>query len=242
MDLKILGTVPYKEGVTKHFDVRTNMNQNADASNYNFAALKNSLELSLYNVVYHFRGAWSYATATGDEPYTYRVEFDGGRKITHIDWVEYDGYRWACMLTGTTDVPSMDTSAWMLVDERIGRTVRLEITTDGQTILDWGESLTVRASVCLELTPVALIPYFQAEKWQWSITRETGDEIEDEAWNRGEKAKKFAEEIGSGNFVIISYKDGENDLHGSTPKNGAKFVLRAVGVTGGVEAQAEITL
>ena len=191
------------------------------------AELKNQIDLTSNNVVYHYRGEWSYDTAVSDNPYRYWVEVVDGRRITHIDYAVYDGYRWACMLDETQEIPSMDTGDWMLIDPSIGQSVRMEIDTDGQTILDYGESITVKAQICLQLTPINLIPYYAKNIWEWKVTRDTGDEVEDEAWNRDSKAVKFSAETGSNNFIILSYKADENDLGTSSGKYGAKFTLHA---------------
>lgn len=82
----------------------------------------------------------------------------------------------------------------------VDRTPSMEIDLDGDPFLAYGETKTVRCKVLKGWEDVT------DKVTAWTVTRDTGDPIEDTAWNQGEKAKAFA------GALLISFTAEENDL------------------------------
>lgn len=94
--------------------------------------------------------------------------------------------------------------------------LRLEIDTQGDTFLAWGESLHVTCHVWRgfyeEVTDQIV---------SWSITRDSGDAVDDAAWALKQKVQDFAGEID------ICFTQAENDLGGNANTVSTLFTIRA---------------
>lgn len=90
---------------------------------------------------------------------------------------------------------------------------RLEIDTDGDHFLAWGETMHVKCSVVkgfIDITDTVL---------GWAVTRDSGDAAEDAAWALKQKVVAFRGELD------IAFKSSENDL--STVRQSTKFTFTA---------------
>lgn len=94
--------------------------------------------------------------------------------------------------------------------------LRMEIDTEGDTFLAWGESLHVTCHVWRgfyeEVTDQIV---------SWSIERDSGDAADDAAWKLKQKVQDFAGEID------ICFNQAENDLGGNANTVSTLFIIRA---------------
>lgn len=94
--------------------------------------------------------------------------------------------------------------------------LRMEIDTEGDTFLAWGESLHVTCHVWRgfyeEVTDQIV---------SWSIVRDSGDAVDDAAWSLKQKVQNFAGEID------ICFTQAENDLGGNANTVSTLFTIRA---------------
>lgn len=115
----------------------------------------------------------------------------------------------------------------MTVNSQLFNTLRMNISYDGQTTLDYGESLPVTCQLCIQMTPVSDLEDFASKTWVWSVTRNTGDTASDAVWNANAKAKAFAKNTTSEASIEISFKDGDNDLGKSANVYSTIFTFKA---------------
>lgn len=105
---------------------------------------------------------------------------------------------------------------------------RMEIDTQGDDFLAYGESKIITCKVFRgweEVTDKVV---------NWVITRDTGEPLEDEAWNLGAKAQNFD---GS---IEISFTEKDNDLGTNPFVISTLFTIKAE-IDDGTEAQTELT-
>lgn len=105
---------------------------------------------------------------------------------------------------------------------------RMEIDTQGDNFLAYGESKIITCKVFRgweEVTDKVV---------NWVITRDTGEPLEDEAWNLGAKAQNFD---GS---IEISFTEKDNDLGTNPFVISTLFTIKAE-IDDGTEAQTELT-
>lgn len=101
------------------------------------------------------------------------------------------------------------------IEQNVPLPLRMEIGTQGDTTMAWGETLQVVCAVFRgweELT---------GEVTGWSVTRDSGDAADDAAWQLKDKAKNFDGSLG------ISYKQGDNDLGNNTLSPSTLFTFTA---------------
>ncbi len=92
---------------------------------------------------------------------------------------------------------------------------RMEIDTGGESFLAFGETLTVKCSVYRGWEDIT------DRVTNWTVTRDTGDPIEDAAWNLKSKAQQFNGEI------EISFTTEENDLGSNSMVLSTLFTFKA---------------
>lgn len=109
--------------------------------------------------------------------------------------------------------------------------LRLEIDTNGDNFLAWGESLQLHCRVWRG-------GYFEEvtdEITSWSITRDSGDAADDAAWALKQKVQNFDGDI------EICFNSTENDLGGGANTVSTLFTITA-SLQSGDSAQAEIVI
>ena len=102
------------------------------------------------------------------------------------------------------------------IEQNVPLPLRMEIDTQGDTTMAWGETLQVVCAVFRgweELT---------GEVTGWSVTRDSGDAADDAAWQLKDKAKNFDGSLG------ISYKQEDNDLGGNSLSSSTLFTFTAI--------------
>ena len=109
--------------------------------------------------------------------------------------------------------------------------LRLEIDTNGDNFLAWGESLHLSCRVWRG----GFFEEVTDEITSWSITRDSGDAADDAAWALKQKVQDFA---GS---IDICFNSSENDLGGGANTVSTLFTITA-SLQSGDTAQAEITI
>ena len=77
---------------------------------------------------------------------------------------------------------------------------RMEIDTEGDNFLAWGESMTCTCRVYKGWDEVT------EKVTKWTVTRASGDEGDDKAWLLKDKVKNFK------GTLVLSYKENDNDL------------------------------
>lgn len=108
--------------------------------------------------------------------------------------------------------------------------LRLEIDTQGDSFLAWGESLHVSCRVWK-----GMYEDVTDQVETWTITRDSGDAVDDEAWRLSAKAQSF------NGTIDICFRAGENDLGGNSETISTLFTIRAV-LPGGDVGTAQITI
>lgn len=143
-------------------------------------------------------------TSSGDKVTmaNFRGEWQAGVEYGYYDEVTWMGTRWLCMVAEgmtTTSEPSEDNSEWMATTAIVRRKIIIDL--KGQDTLDFGETLDVICSVWLGDKEIDT-----SEGWSWSVERDSGDKLEDDAWNASPKAKSF------NGSIRIAFTASENDL------------------------------
>ena len=104
---------------------------------------------------------------------------------------------------------------------------RIEFDTEGDTFLAYGETKTITCKVFRGWEDVT------DKVYHWSITRDTGDPVEDASWNMSTKAQNF------NGTIVISFTETENDLGTNTFVVSTLFTVKA-DLGDGVSATEEI--
>lgn len=104
---------------------------------------------------------------------------------------------------------------------------RIEFDTEGDTFLAYGETKTITCKVFRGWEDVT------DKVYHWSITRDTGDPVEDASWNMSTKAQNF------NGTIVISFTETENDLGTNTFVVSTLFTVKAY-LGDGVSATEEI--
>lgn len=142
-------------------------------------------------------------TNTGDKVklVNFRGDWKQGTEYGYYDEVTWMGTRWLCMVadgTTTTSEPSKDNSEWMATTAIMDITISFVL-----SLGDWidkGETNHLSCSVVRGFEDIT------SEVVSWSITRDSGDKIDDAAWQNKPKVKNFDGEID------ICWTDEENDI------------------------------
>ena len=148
----------------------------------------------------------------------YLGDWKEGTAYEYYNEVTWLGTRWLCIAEEgktTTDEPSEDSPYWKATTA-IQRN-KLLIDLRGQDTLDWGETIDV---VCSVVRGDSIVD--TSSGWDWSVERDSGDKLEDAAWNATSKAQNFKGSIN------IAFTENENDL-GTENKNtfGVVFTFKA---------------
>lgn len=148
----------------------------------------------------------------------YLGDWKEGTAYEYYNEVTWLGTRWLCIVSEgqtTTDEPSEDSPYWKATTA-IQRN-KLLIDLRGQDTLDWGETIDV---VCSVVRGDSIVD--TSSGWDWSVERDSGDKLEDAAWNATSKAQNFKGSIN------IAFTENENDL-GTENKNtfGVVFTFKA---------------
>lgn len=159
-------------------------------------------------------------TANGEKIWTpiYLGDWKDGTAYSYYDEVTWMGTRWLCIVSEgqtTTAEPSEDSPYWKATTA-IQRN-KLLIDLRGQDTLDWGETIDV---VCSVVRGEAVVD--TSSGWDWSVERDSGNKVEDAAWNATSKAQNFKGSIN------IAFTENENDL-GAENNNtfGVVFTFKA---------------
>ena len=136
-------------------------------------------------------------------------------------------------LTGMTGYSAYLNNIYMsgVIEQIEDMDLRMEIDTDGDNFLAWGETLHLtcrvwRGGFFEEVTDDIVT---------WTITRDSGDAVEDAAWALKQKVQNFDGEID------ICFNTTENDLGTGSNIVSTLFIVTA-SLLGGESAQAEITI
>ena len=159
-------------------------------------------------------------TVDGEKIWTpvYLGDWKEGTEYDYYDEVTWMGTRWLCIVSEgqtTTAEPSEDSPYWKATTA-IQRN-KLLIDLRGQDTLDWGETIDV---VCSVVRGDSIVD--TSSGWDWSAERDSGNKVEDAAWNATSKAQNFKGSIN------IAFTENENDL-GAENKNtfGVVFTFKA---------------
>ncbi len=158
-----------------------------------------------YNGVDVVSKYFNWVSASGDREWhaVYLGEWDSSRTYYYYEEVTHRGTRWLCIAPadgeGTQSEPSETSGLWMATTAIQREKLLLELS--GQDTLDWGESITVNAAVYLGDEAVDT-----STGWEWSVVRDSGDAVEDAAWNAGTKAQQFR------GMITLSFSESCNDL------------------------------
>lgn len=127
------------------------------------------------------RGEWQ----EGEEYYA--GDRNPATGVYEISYVWYMGCKYRCLKTGTADPPLWNSPDWQFAEG--DPELHLDINLGSDSYIARGEVKNVECGVRIynqDATDAVTA---------WKITRETGDDTEDTAWNLGTKAKEFAGKI-----------------------------------------------
>lgn len=148
----------------------------------------------------------------------YLGDWKEGTEYNYYDEVTWMGTRWLCIVSEgqtTTAEPSEDSPYWKATTA-IQRN-KLLIDLRGQDTLDWGETIDV---VCSVVRGDSIVD--TSGGWDWSVERDSGNKLEDAAWNATSKAQNFR------GTINIAFTENENDLGAENKKTfGVVFTFKA---------------
>lgn len=162
----------------------------------------------------------------------YRGDYSDDVSYSWYDEVAYDGSMYVHTGTETTigiaPGSDEDDGVWTIVVAGYNDSCDAEmvITTDGDWFLDFGESCTLTCKVMQgnrDLTEKVK---------QWTVERDTGDSVDDAAWQDKDKVKNFA-----GTLLLVS-SSAEDDLGSAESK--AVFTFTAFDSSNAVMAKRRI--
>lgn len=142
-------------------------------------------------------------TATGQQvkQTTYRGQYSSSTSYGYYDEVTYNGTRWLCIVpegSTATEAPSASSSQWRATTTVL--TPQLQIFHDLGAGIAIGESHTVVVKAYLGDEEIT------SKITKWSVSRNTGQAVEDAAWANKDKVKDFA------GTLLIVWTDEEDDL------------------------------
>ena len=146
----------------------------------------------------------------------FRGEWVTGTKYDYYDTVTHDGTLWLCVNEdGTTGEPAADNADWLHLTPLVSYSMDVQL--DGQNTIDWGETVTATCTVWHGTERVDT-----SRGWTWAVTRDSGSQAEDTAWNQSAKATAF------NGTIALSFSSEENDLGlPQTSPYGTKFTFTA---------------
>lgn len=155
------------------------------------------------------RGLWSSAVAASSDPYASTEDLQ--------DEVYHNSCKYRCIVNGTIQEPSYDSTDWLLVAGDTTLSLDIE-SSDGETFLCGHLNTTLRATVKRGVTDITS-SILQAD---WSWTRDTGSLQDDSIWNSdhascGQELMLTNEDLPalSGRFICTAYvRDSGERLQG----------------------------
>lgn len=135
----------------------------------------------------------------------YRGDWKQGDTYTYYDQVTHNGTTWLCVApegTNVTSEPAMGNDFWKAQNAILDAT--LNITQSTGEWIDKGETNHVECSVIRGFEDIT------AQVTSWNIVRDSGDAVNDAAWQNKDKVKNFD------GTIDIAWTDEEDDIGDST--------------------------
>nr|DAY98214.1 MAG TPA: tail protein [Caudoviricetes sp.] len=135
----------------------------------------------------------------------YRGDWKQGDTYTYYDQVTHNGTTWLCVApegTNVTSEPARDNVFWKAQNAILDAT--LNITQSTGEWIDKGETNHVECSVIRGFEDIT------AQVTSWNIVRDSGDAVNDAAWQNKDKVKNFD------GTIDIAWTDDEDDIGDST--------------------------
>lgn len=135
----------------------------------------------------------------------YRGDWKQGDTYTYYDQVTHNGTTWLCVApegTNVTSEPARGNDFWKAQTAILDAT--LNITQSTGEWIDKGETNHVVCSVIRGFENIT------DQVTSWSIVRDSGDDVNDAAWQNKDKVKNF------GGTIDIAWTDDEDDIGDST--------------------------
>lgn len=135
----------------------------------------------------------------------YRGDWKQGDTYTYYDQVTHNGTTWLCVApegTNVTSEPARGNDFWKAQNAILDAT--LNITQSTGEWIDKGETNHVECSVIRGFEDIT------AQVTSWNIVRDSGDSVNDAAWQNKDKVKNFD------GTIDIAWTDEEDDIGDST--------------------------
>lgn len=135
----------------------------------------------------------------------YRGDWKQGDTYTYYDQVTHNGTTWLCVApegTNVTSEPARGNNFWKAQNAILDAT--LNITQSTGEWIDKGETNHVECSVIRGFEDIT------AQVTSWNIVRDSGDAVNDAAWQNKDKVKNFD------GTIDIAWTDEEDDIGDST--------------------------
>lgn len=135
----------------------------------------------------------------------YRGDWKQGETYTYYDQVTHNGTTWLCVApeeTNVTSEPARGNNFWKAQNAILDAT--LNITQSTGEWIDKGETNHVECSVIRGFEDIT------AQVTSWNIVRDSGDAVNDAAWQNKDKVKNFD------GTIDIAWTDEEDDIGDST--------------------------
>lgn len=135
----------------------------------------------------------------------YRGDWKQGDTYTYYDQVTHNGTTWLCVApegTNVTSEPARGNDFWKAQNAILDAT--LNITQSTGEWIDKGETNHVECSVIRGFEDIT------AQVTSWNIVRDSGDAVNDVAWQNKDKVKNFD------GTIDIAWTDEEDDIGDST--------------------------
>ena len=150
---------------------------------------------------------YNITTVDGDKIWTpvYRGDWKQGDTYTYYDQVTHNGTTWLCVApegTNVTSEPARGNDFWKAQNAILDAT--LNITQSTGEWIDKGETNHVECSVIRGFEDIT------AQVTSWNIVRDSGDAVNDAAWQNKDKVKNFD------GTIDIAWTDEEDDIGDST--------------------------
>lgn len=157
-----------------------------------------------FNVVSKY---YNITTVDGEKIWTpvYRGDWKRENTYTYYDQVTHDGTTWLCVApegTNVTSEPARGNDFWKAQNAILDAT--LNITQSTGEWIDKGETNHVECSVIRGFEDIT------AQVTSWNIVRDSGDAVNDAAWQNKDKVKNFD------GTIDIAWTDEEDDIGDST--------------------------
>lgn len=157
-----------------------------------------------FNVVSKY---YNITTVDGEKIWTpvYRGDWKRENTYTYYDQVTHNGTTWLCVApegTNVTSEPARGNDFWKAQNAILDAT--LNITQSTGEWIDKGETNHVECSVIRGFEDIT------AQVTSWNIVRDSGDAVNDAAWQNKDKVKNFD------GTIDIAWTDDEDDIGDST--------------------------